>query len=62
LPRRIGNRTDVRERRAGELGEAALGFQVPSDASLVGASVYWQALVGAPRALTNFERTTFSGY
>ena len=39
-------------------GRASIPFAVPQSPALVGASLYWQAVVGAPFALTNLEITT----
>ncbi|MCI0587410.1 MAG: VCBS repeat-containing protein [Planctomycetes bacterium] len=41
-------------------GRASVSFSVPAFPSLVGVSVYWQALVGLPLRLTNLEVTTFT--
>jgi len=42
------------------LGRAAALFSVPSTPSLVGATVYWQALVTSPARFTNLEITTLT--
>ena len=34
-------------------------FPGPSDPAWVGASLYWQALLGSPLKFTNLEDTTF---
>jgi len=39
-------------------GRGSVTFLVPSSPTLVGVSVYWQALVGPPPLLTNLEITT----
>ena len=39
-------------------GDGEFGVPVPASPILVGASVFWQGLVGAPPILTNAERTT----
>ncbi|HET6204992.1 MAG TPA: FG-GAP-like repeat-containing protein [Planctomycetota bacterium] len=39
-------------------GRASVSFLVPSNPFLVGVSVYWQAVVGAPLLFTNLEITT----
>ncbi len=43
-------------------GHGGLGFVVPALPAAVGTTVYWQAVVGTPFALTNLEPTTFTGY
>ncbi len=42
-------------------GKGSVGFPVPDNASLVGATVDWQAVVAFPFAFTNVEPTTLSG-
>ncbi|HKB16972.1 MAG TPA: FG-GAP-like repeat-containing protein, partial [Planctomycetota bacterium] len=42
-------------------GRASYSIQVPPIPALVGASAYWQAIVGLPLALTNLEITTVTG-
>jgi hypothetical protein len=47
---------------AGQLdaqGTRALTFAVPNSPALLGAPVYWQALLGRPLGLTNLEVTRF---
>jgi len=41
-------------------GRAAPTFPVPADAALVGATLYWQAVLASPARLTNLEATPFS--
>jgi hypothetical protein len=42
-------------------GRATAGFAVPATPPLIGASAYWQGLVGSPLLrFTNVERTTFT--
>jgi len=41
-------------------GEASIAFPVPADPALLGASVYWQAVVASPARLTNLEVTTLT--
>jgi hypothetical protein len=41
-------------------GRAAVMFPVPANPLLVGATVYWQALVAGPALLTNLETTTLT--
>ena len=41
-------------------GKDAFRILVPADASLVGTTLHWQALVGSPPRFTNRETTTFT--
>ncbi|MCI0589954.1 MAG: VCBS repeat-containing protein [Planctomycetes bacterium] len=41
-------------------GRASVTYAVPALPALVGATVYWQALVGSPARFTNLEITTLS--
>ncbi len=41
-------------------GRASLTYPVPANSALVGASLYWQALVAAPARFTNLEITTLT--
>ncbi len=41
-------------------GRASITFPVPANASLIGASVYWQAVVVGPARLTNLEVATLT--
>jgi len=41
-------------------GRASITFAVPANAALVGASVYWQAVVASPARFTNLEITTLT--
>jgi predicted secreted protein len=43
-------------------GRASVTFAVPQNPALVGATLDWQALVGAPFYLTNLEITTFTNF
>lgn len=48
---------------AGEFGPeglASMTFDVPDTPALVGASLYWQGLIGEPLLASNLERTTFT--
>ncbi|HKB15501.1 MAG TPA: hypothetical protein VKF62_05515, partial [Planctomycetota bacterium] len=42
-------------------GRATLTFPVPANPTLVGLSLYWQAVVGPPFRFTNLEITTVTG-
>jgi hypothetical protein len=41
-------------------GRASIAFPVPANPALVGASVYWQAVIASPAGLTNLEITTLT--
>ena len=41
-------------------GVVALHPSVPDDPTLIGATIFWQAIVGSPLRLTNSDRTTLS--
>lgn len=40
-------------------GLATASFRAPRDPSLVGRTIYWQALIGAPPVFSNLEKTRF---
>ncbi len=42
-------------------GRSSVSFVVPPNPVLLGGSLYWQAVVGAPLRLTNLEITTLTG-
>ena len=43
-------------------GHAAVPVPLPNDPTLIGITVYWQALVATPPRLTNLEITTVKGF
>ncbi|HET6203534.1 MAG TPA: FG-GAP-like repeat-containing protein [Planctomycetota bacterium] len=43
-------------------GRGSLSLAVPSNAALLGATLFWQGAVGPPVVLTNLEATTATGY
>ena len=43
-------------------GSDSASFAVPPGPGLVGTTVYWQALIGAPALLSNLDVTTFTGF
>jgi hypothetical protein len=43
-------------------GRASSSLSIPNEPSLIGTSLYWQALIGPPSRFSNVETTTIVGY
>ena len=51
-----------RHGRFGPTGQETVRFMAPDNPALVGTTVYWQALIGAPPRWSSFEKTTFTAF